>query len=223
MIAGSVVEDYNPALSFGMSSGTYTTTTETHEVLHAVLRLLCLADRYGVESLVRICLQKMNCFPIGTKEVALLVQHIAGNIPESRADVYDFLMEQVYLHRPRLKDCSVFKSLMESEMSILGQGIMRLIIDAPTSTQVSRLFSGIEKGGKVAWCVEEVRLENCIATYGADDSYPIKFGAASAGEVFITNGNIDGRGIFCAQRDHGGPTLAFPLRSFVFVASTASP
>jgi hypothetical protein len=132
-------------------------------------------------------------------------------------------MEQVHLHRPRLKDCSAFKSLMESEMSVLGQGIMRLIIDAPTSAQVSRLFSGVKKGGKVALCVEEVRLENCIATYGADDSYAIKFGAASAGEVFITNGNIDERGIFCAQRDHGGPTLAFPQRSFVLVATTASP
>jgi hypothetical protein len=205
-----------------MSSGTYTTTTETHEALYAVVQVLCLADRYGVEGLEQLCLQKMQCFPIGAKEVTILVQHIVGNIPESRTDVYDFLTEQLRLHRTRLNECPDFKSLMEKEAFLVGQGIMRLVIDVPTPAQVSRLFKAVERGAKAALCIEEVGLESCIATYGADDGYLVKFGAARAGEILITNGIVDKRGIFCAQHEQEGPSLAFPRQSFVFMAIAAS-
>lgn len=85
--ADSVLEDYTPNLSFGMSSGIYVTTTETHELLYTLVQLLCLADRYGIEELVKLCLRKLKSFPIGTEEVVLLVQHIVGNIPDSRVDI----------------------------------------------------------------------------------------------------------------------------------------
>jgi hypothetical protein len=60
-------------------------------------------------------------------------------------------------------------------------------------------------------------VDGCIETYGIDNGYPIKFRAAKAGEVFITNGLIDGMGIFYAKREVGGPSLAFPRRSFIFM------
>lgn len=223
VIAKSVPEEYSQKLSFGVSSGTYIATAKTHELLYSVVQLLCLADRYGIEDLAQLCLQKMKHFPIGTKEVALLIQHIVGNIPETRTDVYEFLMDQIRLHRPRLNDCPAFRSLLENETSILGQGIARLLINVPTPAQVLRMFNAVEKGAKAALCIEEVTIKGCIAAFGADDEYPIKFGAAKTGEFLITNAAIDKRGIFCAQREIGGPSLAFPRRSFIFMAIATSP
>jgi hypothetical protein len=51
----------------------------------------------------------------------------------------------------------------------------------------------------------------------ADTGYAIKFRAAKVGELLISDGSIDGREILRAQRELGGPSLAFPKQSFIFM------
>jgi hypothetical protein len=78
-----------------VSSGIYISTKETSELFSNILELLCVADRYGIEALVENCLQKLEIFPIGTREVALLSQHVLGSIPDSRKDICSFFAEHV--------------------------------------------------------------------------------------------------------------------------------
>lgn len=92
-----------------------------------------------------------------------------------------------------------------------------MLINAPTIAEVCCLSNALEKGKKIALCIAEVTVDGCIATSGTDSGYTIKFGAAKAGEVLITNGSIDRRSIICAKRELGGPSLAFLRRSFIFM------
>ncbi|KAH6669328.1 hypothetical protein B0J14DRAFT_598426 [Halenospora varia] len=214
-------EEYNPSLSGGLSSGTYLTTTETHQQFVMVAQLLCLADRYGMEDFVKICFQKIKHFPIGTNEFLILAQYVVGSIPETRVDIHEFLADQVRLHLPRLSNCQTFKSLLESEMSPLGQGLMRLITRTAMSAQGRYIRKVLENDTKVAVCITDVTVEGCIEIYGRDDDYPVKFGAAKAGEVFVSDGTMDSRNIFRAQHVPDGPSLAFPASSFKMLIGTS--
>jgi hypothetical protein len=213
-------EEYSPHFSGGISSGTYIATTETHQLLAMVVQLLCLADRYGMEDLVKICFQKLKHFPIGTNELSVLVQHVIGSIPETRVDIYEFLADQFRLHLPQLGTCPVFRSLLEGEMSLLGQGLMRLTIRTAMSAQSGYLGKVVKKGTKVAMCIEDITAEACIVRYGSDDGYPIKFGTAKAGEVFVSDGTMDSRNIFCTLPVPDGRSLAFPASSFRMLIET---
>jgi hypothetical protein len=213
-------EEYSPPFSGGMSSGTYIATTETHQLLAMVVQLLCLGDRYGMEDLVKICFQKLKHFPIGTNELSVLVQHVIGSIPETRVEIYEFLTDQFRRHLPQLGTCPAFKSLLESEMSLLGQGLMRLTTRTAMSTQSGYLGEVLKKGTRVAMCMEDITAEECIERYGSDDGYPIKFGTAKAGEVFVSDGKMDSRNIFCTLQVSDVPSLAFPASSFRMLIET---
>lgn len=207
-------EDYVLSLSVEMASGTYVATAETHKLFTMVTKLLCVADRYIIEDLVEITFKKLKDFPIGTKEVVVLAEHIVRSIPETRGNIHKFLADQVYLHLPRLSNYPEFRSLLESEMSILGQGLIRLITDASLSAQGRYFDKALENSTKLVVCVTDVTVEGCREIYGSDDNYPIKFGAAVAGEVLLSDGEVNSRGIFTARYVANGPTLAFPMSSF---------
>ena len=99
-------------------------------------------------------------------------------------------------------------------MSILGQGLAGLITNASLSAQ-GRYFNKIlESSAKVVVCITDVTPDGCRETYGSDKDYPIKFGAAVAGEVLISDGTVSSRNILTAQHVPNGPTLAFPASSF---------
>jgi hypothetical protein len=148
------------------------------------------------------------------KELAVLAQHVIRSIPETRGDIHKFLADQVYLHLPRLSNCPDFRSLLESEMSILGQGLVRLITDASLSARGRYFDKVLENSTKVVVCIADVTAEGCREIYGSDDDYPIKFGAAVAGQVLLSDGEVNSRNILEAQHVLNGPTSAFPASSF---------
>ncbi|KAH6668316.1 hypothetical protein B0J14DRAFT_159378 [Halenospora varia] len=207
-------EDYVPSLAVEMASGTYFAIAETHQLFTMVTKLLCVADRYIIEDLVEMTFQKLKHFPIGIKELAVLAQHVIRSIPETRGDIHKFLADQVYLHLPRLSNCPEFTSLLESEMSILGRGLVRLITDASLSAQGRYFNKVLDNDAKVVVCITNTTVDGCRDRYGSDDNYEIKFGAAMAGEVLLSDGTVDSRNILLAQHVLNGPRQAFPASSF---------
>jgi hypothetical protein len=207
-------EDYIPSLSAEIASGTYIATAETHQLFTMVTKLLCVADRYLIENLVEMTFQKLKHFPIGTEELVVLAEHVIGSIPESRRNIYEYLTDQIRLHLPRLNNSQKFTSLLDSEMTILGQGLIRLIIDASLSAQGRYFNKVLENTTKVVVCIADVTVEGCRKIYGSDDDYPTKFGVAVAGQVLLSDGIVDSRNILCAQHVLDGPKLAFPASSF---------
>ena len=57
-------------------------------------------------------------------------------------------------------------------------------------------------------------MDGCRERYGSDDNYVIKFGAAMAGEVLLSDGTVDSRNMLVGQHVLNGPKLAFPASSF---------
>jgi hypothetical protein len=103
--------------------------------------------------------------------------------------------------------------LLESESSLMSQGIAKLLIKTAIPFQASRVCNALKNGGKVALCITNVTAEECIRKYGADGAehgYPVKFGPAKAGEVFETDGAISTRGIYCVKRGSDEPRFAIP-------------
>lgn len=207
-------EDYAPSHVVEMASGTYLALAETHQLFTMVTKLLCVADRYIIEDLVDMTFQKLTHFPIGIKELAVLAQHVIGSIPETRSDIHKFLADQVYLHLPRLSSCPEFTSLLESEMSTLGQGLVSLITNASLSAQGRYFDNVLQNNAKVVVCITDVTVDGCRERYGSDDNYEIKFGAAMAGEVLLSDGTVDRRNMLVGQHVLNGPKLAFPASSF---------
>lgn len=214
-------EDYVPSLAVEMASGRYLATAETHQLFMMVIKLLCVADRYLIEDLVEMSFRKLKSFPIGTKELTALTEHIVRSIPETRFDIHKFLADQVYLHLPRLRNSPEFISLLENEMSNLGQGLMGLTINASLSAQGRYFEEFLKASTKVVICITDVTVDECIEKYGSDDNFPIKFGAAVAGQVLISDGTVDSRNMMCAEYVLDGPTLAFPATSFKLLAEAS--
>ncbi|KFY56414.1 hypothetical protein V496_06705 [Pseudogymnoascus sp. VKM F-4515 (FW-2607)] len=180
-------------LAVEMASGTYLATAEAHQLFMMVTKLLCVADRYLIEDLVEMSFRKLKSFPIGTKELTALAEHIVRSIPETRFDIHKFLADQVYLHLPRLRNSPEFRSLLESETSNLGQGLMGLTINTSLSAQGRYFEQVLKTNTKVVICITDVTVDECIKKYGSDDNFPIKFGAAVAGQVLISDGTVDSR------------------------------
>jgi len=217
-------EDYVPHLSVEVESGAYLVVAETHQLFMMLIKLLCVADRYLFEDLVEMTFRKLKHFPIGTKEVVILIQYVVGSIPETRGDIHKFLADQVYFHLPRLGNCPKFTSLLENETSILGQGLVRLIIESSFVAQGRYLLRALlENGARLAVCTADVTVDESKERYGSDDGYPVKFGAAKTGEILISNRDIDPRYIICGQHILGGPTLAFPVSSFMLLGGASLP
>ncbi len=69
--------------------------------------------------------RKLKRFHIGIKALAVLAEDVVRSIPETRGDIHEFLADQVYLYLPWLSHCSEFRSLLESEMSLFDEGLVR--------------------------------------------------------------------------------------------------
>jgi hypothetical protein len=105
-------------------------------------------------------------------------------------------------------DCPNFRMLLESEFSMIPQGIAKLLIKTAIPFQTSRVCNALKKGGEIALCITNVTVEECIGKYdvdGKEHGYPIKFGTAKAGEIFETNGVKSKQGIYCVQRRPNEP------------------
>ena len=197
-----------------MVSGIFVATTRTHQLFTMIAKLLCVAERYMMEDLLQTSFEKLKLFPIGTKEVLVLIQELLGSIPESRTDIHKFVENQVRLHLPRLSKCPKYISFLESEMTVPGQVLTKMITKASLSG-TEKAFKGIlEDGKKVVICIVNVTREGSIEKYGSDDSYAVKFATAKAGDVLSCDGAVDPRNIIRARHSVGGPMGAYPAESF---------
>jgi hypothetical protein len=59
-----------------------------------------------------------------------------------------------------------------------------------------------------------VTVDGCRERYSSDDNYEIKFRAAMAGEVLLSDRRVDSRNMLVGQHVLNGPKLAFPTSSF---------
>lgn len=62
--------------------GRWKTDDETHTLFEQEVKLFCMAERFLMEDLKRLCLSKIFMFPLGPRELAVLARHIAGEVYE---------------------------------------------------------------------------------------------------------------------------------------------
>jgi hypothetical protein len=174
--------------------------------------------------------QKLKHFPIRIKEFLVLAQNVIGSIPETR-DIHKFLTDYVYLHLPRFSNYLEFRSLSESEMSTLGQGLVGLIPNASQSAPGRFVNKVRESNTEVVVCILDVTVEGDRERDGSDDDYLIEFGAAVAGEVFISDGTVDSRSLLAARCvsihndkvELGSTRLYSPHNLFVWICRRGQP
>ncbi|CAG8960980.1 hypothetical protein HYFRA_00002518 [Hymenoscyphus fraxineus] len=217
------VQVYNTSLhEAGVMCGVYVSTNETFRLFEMVVKVLCFAERYGVEALVAECLEKLSFLPIGTKEVTVLAKHVLGSISETRKDVYAFLEEKFALHRLRLPACKSFQTLQNTGDNLVLQGLVRLMSINPLKFDYSN--------PKLVVCVTEVTVASSTEKYGYErpnvdprDGLTAGFGAAAVGEVLLVKSTTKNE-FFCGLHPHiehtpknsDGPLHAFsyPVSSF---------
>lgn len=195
----------------GLACGTFTSTAGTHEAFKTAVLVLCLGERYGMQDLVDLCVEKLSCLPIGTKEVSTLAKYVLKEVPESNHVVYGFLQENISLFRPRLPQCEAFQELQKSSDLLLLQGLLRLTTpnEPPTfELEDPTYWGGPQWPFRFAICKSKVTLGDPIANFGSDtppnaNPTPSRFtpertlyGAALKGEILVTFGKCDKRGIF---------------------------
>jgi hypothetical protein len=113
-----------------MRSGVFTTTEETHKIFQMLLDYLCFADRYCSTKFFEAAFEMLRLFPIGPKEVVLLVQTLRTEIPAHYEKVKKFLNKQVICHASRLKETPEFIALIEAEASEAVQEFISILAGA---------------------------------------------------------------------------------------------
>ena len=183
------------------------------------MHTLCLADRYGIEELADNCFLKLHLFPIGTDHLTLLAEEVMDNIPKARSSIYAFVRKHMRLHRHYLSDCEAFNQFVKRETSSKGQGMLELIAD--TTAQANYIPRALNNGDSMVFCRVSVSAEELNEQYGSDSSYPIKFGSAKFGEIFLSDDIIQKRGLIVVSVERDGSQLAFPSHCFQNLDGTA--
>ncbi|CAG8983546.1 hypothetical protein HYALB_00004347 [Hymenoscyphus albidus] len=212
-----------------IANGSSTSTDETFALFQVIVLTMCAAERYCMLDLQQHCMWKLKKFPIGAKEVAVLAQHILTNIPPSRKEIYDQLQDFINCHLTRLSDCPFVDAFLQNEASEPARELFKMVNFAGTSGVAKKIEAVLDgkleaptavKG--IALCIRDVNVQDLINKYGSDypDRFAVKFGSAKAGDIFITDGEKDNRGIIrCWQGmnflgDNGKPqkqaSVAYP-------------
>ncbi|CAG8956780.1 hypothetical protein HYFRA_00011169 [Hymenoscyphus fraxineus] len=214
-----------------IANGSSTSTDETFALFQVIVLTMCAAERYCMLDLQQHCMWKLKKFPVGAKEVAVLAQHILTNIPPSRKEIYDQLQDFINCHLTRLSDCPVVDAFIRNEASEPAREFFKMVNFAGTSGVAKKIEAVLDgkleaptEAKGIALCIRDLSVQGLINKYGSDDVYKVKFGSAKAGDIFITDGKRDDRGMICCWQgmnflgDNGKPqkqkSAAYPAEYF---------
>ncbi|KAH8810707.1 hypothetical protein F5884DRAFT_780179 [Xylogone sp. PMI_703] len=204
--------EYKKSCAGEMAMGAYITMPGTNQMFLIITQTLCVAERYGIEDLLELCFDKIRNFPIGTNEFVILAQHVIKHLPETRFKIHQFLADQLYLHVSRLHECKGYESLLETEMSLLGRGLMKLVTGA-ISSQGRSIDKNFNQYYYLAICIEDVNAKDCSNKYGANSS-KLEYGTARVGEILTTSNTSRGKDLFSAKHLRDDSESIFPKYSF---------
>ncbi|EPE26158.1 POZ [Glarea lozoyensis ATCC 20868] len=210
-------EIFTAALASSVTCGAHLTTMETLVVVRELIQLMCLAHKYEIPTLSEKCLEKLRLCPFGTREVAALLEYVVTQVQDTQAsaNIYNFLYQQVGMHRLRLDTYPNFQELYQN--AAIYSSIINLILAKGQEMAVEFIRTCVAAGLPVAQCISEVRVIDNLNKYGADDTFVSKFGSAKKGEMFIGMDSkvvVDNRGLIIVNNQRQAPGMVFPSDSF---------
>ncbi|EPE26157.1 hypothetical protein GLAREA_02069 [Glarea lozoyensis ATCC 20868] len=170
-----------------MRSGVFTTTEETHKIFQMLLNYLCFADRYCATNFFEAAFEMLRLFPIGPKEVVLMVQTLRTEIPAHYEKIKKFLNKQVICHASRLKETPEFTTLIEAEASEAVQEFVRILAGAarkPADNQKMEYDFRYPVKSVFVICIKNVDPQSPTSKKFAVDSHKLDLGVAKHGDLW---------------------------------------
>jgi hypothetical protein len=215
-VHGAKQEQYGLELMRGITCGSYLTTTESLAIVTGIVEVLCLAHKYLIFELSDYCLEKLKLCPFGTREVAMLLELVVTQVLERKAtaSLYDFLRDNMRIHRLRLMDCVTFQRLYD----IIHTSTISELLASVDVLQAEFIDKATKKGLTVLRFITEVKVNTSSRIYGPNDNYNTKFGSAKQGEVYVTaHPEADQRRIITAANGQDLKIMAYPKVAFEFM------
>lgn len=85
--------------------GRWKTADATHGLFEREVLLFCLAERFMMDDLKKLCLRKIHMFPLGPRELAVLAEHVPAKVYEPTGDhqinneLHQLLQQCIHYHQ----------------------------------------------------------------------------------------------------------------------------
>ncbi|KAG9237513.1 hypothetical protein BJ875DRAFT_519630 [Amylocarpus encephaloides] len=148
-------------------SGLWVLTDDSENLLNSLLGTLCVADRYGMDELLKICDLKLDIFPCGCKETTMVTEFILENITKTQKLIHDVLFRMIRWNFQLLRDFEPFWAQFKKQDSInpnFPQMLSNLVQEVQQDEK-QYFAKEIQKNNQTAICildVEEAQMPDTV-------------------------------------------------------------